>query len=106
MALSPKAKKNIIIGAAAIALGTSAIGNTGEAFLRHQVKTKAAAVQTFTKVGVRNPERWFDFKKERKLQLNPRNPKDQQTIVIIDHISKRTKIPAERVAETMLHLEY
>ncbi len=106
MALSPKAKKRIVIGAASIALGTSLIGNSVEAFLGRQAKTKAVAVQTFKKVGVRNPEQWFDFKKERRLQLNPRRPKDQQTIAIIDHISKQTRIPAESVAETMLHLKY
>lgn len=109
MALSRSTKRRIIKGAAtAVIIGAFGFGGPAgvKAFKAHQAKTRVAAIQTLSKAGVRTPERWIGFAKESKLNLNPRNARDQKTIAIIDRISKRTRIPADRAAEIISGINY
>ncbi|MBI2529825.1 MAG: hypothetical protein HYW05_01645 [Candidatus Diapherotrites archaeon] len=55
------------------------------------------------KDGVPNPDYWAVS--ARKYRLNPRNPKHRQIIKnVIYKISKDTRIPPDRVADTILHI--
>jgi len=99
MAIGRMAKR-VFVGITVITALAAALKYGVPKFIKHQQAKTKATIMTLAKDGVPNPEYWAVSAK--KYRLNPRNPKHRRIIRrVIYKISKDTRIPPDRVAETI-----